>query len=136
MPYGIVRRRSQYCVIKLDTGGPVPGGCHARRSDAVAHLRALVVNVEDAQKKLTKREVEIARLLVAGLTDSEICQALCLATGTVRTHVVNINEKLAINNRSGIFLMMLLRGYLGLGDISLLQKEAVETRKRICIEVS
>lgn len=136
MPYGIVRRRSQYCVIKLDTGGSVPGGCHVRRQDAVSHLRALEANVEDAHKRLTRRELEISRLLIAGLSDMEIAKALNLTPRTVGTHVTNINEKLTINSRSGLFMSLLVLGYLTLSDITILQKEALAVRKQICIEVS
>lgn len=51
MPYAIVQRNSEHCVINKDTGETVPGGCHASASKANRHLRALYANVEDASKE-------------------------------------------------------------------------------------
>lgn len=55
MPYGLKKSGSKWCVFKQakpgDKSGPnVPGGCHAKRDDAVKHLRALYSNVADAKK--------------------------------------------------------------------------------------
>jgi DNA-binding NarL/FixJ family response regulator len=48
---------------------------------------------------LTKRELEIVELIADGLTNKEIAQRLNLATFTVKTHVHNIFEKLALHTR-------------------------------------
>ncbi len=48
---------------------------------------------------LTKREVEIVRLISTGLTNSEIADILYLSSGTVRNHISNIFVKLNVNNR-------------------------------------
>ena len=47
MPYKIVKSGNQECVVK-ENGETVPGGCHKNHKDAVAHLRALEVNVKDS----------------------------------------------------------------------------------------
>src|SRR5262249_60615353 len=49
---------------------------------------------------LTKREREIARLVSAGLQNKEIGRQLNLTAGTVKVHLHNIFQKLAINNRT------------------------------------
>ena len=52
---------------------------------------------EDAQKqkvKLTKREIEIVRLIVAGKTTKDIAQELYLSELTIKTHRKNISEKM------------------------------------------
>lgn len=48
MPYQLGRRGDQHCVIKQDTGEPVPGGCHDTEEQALNHLRALEANVDKA----------------------------------------------------------------------------------------
>ncbi|MEU5160188.1 response regulator transcription factor [Streptomyces sp. NPDC020875] len=51
---------------------------------------------------LTAREAEIVRLVADGLTNAEIGTALFITPGTVKTHVANIQAKLAVRNRVGI----------------------------------
>ncbi|MBN2089769.1 response regulator transcription factor [candidate division KSB1 bacterium] len=48
---------------------------------------------------LTRREREIVNLISEGLSNKEIAQRLHLATYTVKSHVHNILEKLALNTR-------------------------------------
>lgn len=49
---------------------------------------------------LTQREVEVLRLLVAGLSNREMASTLVLSLGTVKTHVHNIYGKLGVRNRA------------------------------------
>lgn len=49
--------------------------------------------------RLTKREQEIKDLIAAGLGNKEIAQRLNIATYTVKSHVHNILEKLALHSR-------------------------------------
>ena len=49
--------------------------------------------------RMTKREQQIAELIVDGLTNKEIAQKLQLSTYTVKSHVHNILEKLALKTR-------------------------------------
>jgi DNA-binding NarL/FixJ family response regulator len=44
--------------------------------------------------KLTKREIEIVRLIVAGKTTKDIAQELFLSELTIKTHRKNISEKM------------------------------------------
>lgn len=48
---------------------------------------------------LSLREVEVVRLVAQGLTNAEIAQALYITVGTVKTHLGNIQSKLAARNR-------------------------------------
>jgi DNA-binding NarL/FixJ family response regulator len=50
---------------------------------------------------LTAREAEIAHLLREGLTNQEIAERLVISTGTVRTHLENMFDKLGVHNRTG-----------------------------------
>jgi two-component system NarL family response regulator len=49
--------------------------------------------------RMTKREREIIALIAEGLSNKEIAQRLNIATYTVKSHVHNILEKLAIHSR-------------------------------------
>ena len=49
---------------------------------------------------LSVREVEVLRLVVAGLTDAQIADRLVLSTRTVSTHLRSIYNKLGVNSRS------------------------------------
>ena len=48
---------------------------------------------------MTTREVEITSLIAEGLSNKEIAQRLDIATYTVKSHVHNILEKLALRTR-------------------------------------
>jgi two-component system nitrate/nitrite response regulator NarL len=62
---------------------------------AVAHSTAAVLEAV----RMTKREQEITSLIAEGLSNKEIAQRLNIATYTVKSHVHNILEKLALHSR-------------------------------------
>ena len=49
--------------------------------------------------RMTKREREVIELIAEGLSNKEIAQRLSIATYTVKSHVHNILEKLALRTR-------------------------------------
>jgi two-component system, NarL family, nitrate/nitrite response regulator NarL len=53
----------------------------------------------DADDRLTRREEEIAGLLVDGLSNKEIAGRLCIEPATVKNHVHHILEKLGARSR-------------------------------------
>ncbi|MFV0497616.1 MAG: response regulator transcription factor [Candidatus Fimivivens sp.] len=55
----------------------------------------------------TLREVEIAELLIAGRTNPQIGDDLCISIPTVRFHVQNIFKKLDVNRRSAAVAKLL-----------------------------
>jgi LuxR family maltose regulon positive regulatory protein len=48
---------------------------------------------------LTEREVEVLRLIAAGLSNPEIAEELFIAVSTVKSHVNHIYGKLGVDNR-------------------------------------
>ncbi|MGW4631915.1 ATP-binding protein [Nocardia sp. NPDC004415] len=58
---------------------------------------------------LTPRELEVAALVAAGLTNREIAAELVIATRTADTHLRNILAKLGIANRTRLATWMLAR---------------------------
>jgi DNA-binding CsgD family transcriptional regulator len=75
-----------------------------RDADAAAgFLRGLGVGGRTGPKlvgELSKRELEVLRLLGYGLTNAEIAARLYISTKTVATHVGNIFAKLHVRNRA------------------------------------
>ena len=53
---------------------------------------------------LSKREIEVIKLISDGLTNKEIADQLFLSTHTVNTHRKNIMHKLGIKNTAGIVI--------------------------------
>jgi DNA-binding NarL/FixJ family response regulator len=80
---------------------PIPHGellahvrARIRRATLGAEPQATVVS------DLTKRELEVLRLLADGLEQGEIAKQLVISTKTVSTHTQNIFRKLGVRNRA------------------------------------
>ena len=49
---------------------------------------------------LSEREIEVLRLVTAGLSNREIALKLVISTGTAKTHIHNLCGKLGARNRT------------------------------------
>jgi LuxR family maltose regulon positive regulatory protein len=56
--------------------------------------------MESLIEPLTERELEVLRLIVAGLSNPEIAEALVIAVSTVKSHVNHIFGKLGVESRT------------------------------------
>jgi LuxR family maltose regulon positive regulatory protein len=65
-------------------------------TDATAKLAAVQPLVEP----LSERELEVLRLIAAGLNNREIAQELVIAVGTVKRHINNLYGKLGVHSRT------------------------------------
>jgi DNA-binding NarL/FixJ family response regulator len=61
---------------------------------------------------LTKREVEILRLMAGGYSNREIADALGTAEGTIKNHASSILSKLGVRDRTRAVLKALEMGYI------------------------
>lgn len=61
---------------------------------------------------LTKREVEILRLMAGGYSNREIAETLGTAEGTVKNHASSILSKLGVRDRTRAVLKALELGYI------------------------
>jgi DNA-binding CsgD family transcriptional regulator len=55
-----------------------------------------------AELALTAREIQIAALVVRGLTDRSIAETLGISYWTVRTHLEHMFRKLEVKNRAAL----------------------------------
>jgi DNA-binding NarL/FixJ family response regulator len=62
---------------------------------------------DDAVESLTRRELEILRLVAEGMTNEEIGKKIFISEKTVKTHLTNIFDKLKVNNRFKAALMIM-----------------------------
>jgi DNA-binding NarL/FixJ family response regulator len=66
----------------------------------------------DPPDPLTKREVEVLRLMAGGYSNREIADALGTAEGTVKNHASSILSKLGVRDRTRAVLKALELGYI------------------------
>lgn len=62
--------------------------------------------------QLTEREIEVLRLIAAGMTNGEIAGRLFLSEKTVKTHVSNILSKLQLADRTRAAIFAWRQGLL------------------------
>lgn len=61
---------------------------------------------------ITKREIEVLRLMAAGLSNKEIAEALGTGEATIKSHVSSILSKLGVRDRTRAVLRSLELGYV------------------------
>jgi two-component system, NarL family, nitrate/nitrite response regulator NarL len=61
---------------------------------------------EDISRRLTRREREVALLIVDGLTSKQIASRLELSEGTVKLHLHAVFQKLGVSKRSDMVVML------------------------------
>jgi DNA-binding NarL/FixJ family response regulator len=66
----------------------------------------------DLPDPLTPREIEVLRLMAAGLSNKEIAEALTAGEATVKTHASSILSKLGVRDRTRAVLKGLELGYI------------------------
>ncbi|MGH3350835.1 MAG: response regulator [Nocardioides sp.] len=87
----------------------------AARGDAVLHPRVAGRVIDElrggrdrssqAISSLTDRELEVVRLIAAGLTNSQLAERLVLSEKTVKGHVSNVLNKLQLNDRTQLAVL-------------------------------
>ena len=63
---------------------------------------AHTVPTEDESCELTDRELEVAELVAAGMTNQQIAEALFITANTVKAHITNISTKLRLERKTNI----------------------------------
>ncbi|UFS71379.1 response regulator transcription factor [Geomonas sp. RF6] len=65
---------------------------------AVEHL----LKAQVFEKSLTRREIDLVRMVTRGHRNKEIADILCISEGTVKVHLHNIYKKLRVDGRIGL----------------------------------
>jgi len=61
-------------------------------------------NLGSFDERLTRREAEVAGLVLQGLANKAVAGQLGVQEGTVKLHLHNIYRKLRVSNRTGLML--------------------------------
>ena len=66
--------------------------------------KAPIVDFHKKIESLSKKELEVYELIVAGKTNKEIASILFIETTTVKSHISKIYQKLGVKNRKDAIL--------------------------------
>ena len=99
------------------------GGSLLNQEVVARFLRRLAADAEQAAAgpaaaavgpdRLTPREVEVLRLIAAGLSNREIAARLSVTVATVKTHLEHILQKMQVSDRTQAAVQAVTRGLLG-----------------------
>jgi DNA-binding NarL/FixJ family response regulator len=102
---GFVVKEATFCnlvkTIRSVAGGAkvLPPALTASLFSQVVEHRCATNGLPTMDTRVTRREHEIINLISEGMSNKEISQRLHIATHTVKSHVHNVLEKLAVRNR-------------------------------------
>jgi DNA-binding NarL/FixJ family response regulator len=80
-------------------------------------IESMRTEPEDIQDKLTKRELDVLRLMARGRRNDDIAAELVVTNQTVKNHVTNIFRKLNVDTRVEAVLYALSSGLVSLDSI-------------------
>lgn len=78
----------------------------------LGRMRPEASELRETPERLTKRELDVLRLLAGGYSNREIAEALGTVEGTVKNHASSILAKLGVRDRTRAVLKALELGYL------------------------
>jgi two-component system NarL family response regulator len=88
----------------------------AMASRLLGEFAAVTSRRGDALPRLTRRELEVLRMVGKGLTNREVAKALWISENTVKNHVRNVLEKLHVRSKMEAVLYALRERLLTLDD--------------------
>ena len=75
--------------------------------------------IQETNKELTSREIDVLQLIVKGITNQEIADKLSISLNTVLSHRKNITSKLGIKTVSGLTFYAIMNGIISGEEIEL-----------------
>lgn len=111
--------RKERIVVLLDRRVELPGSLlsvwngaeEGALADALSKLLSACRSTPTGDS-LSRRELDVLRLLAMGKTNKEIADSLCISVNTATTHRKNISAKLGIRSVSGLSLYALMNGII------------------------
>ncbi|MFT4148200.1 MAG: response regulator transcription factor [Micrococcaceae bacterium] len=67
-------------------------------------MNAVVRSMQTKQVKLSKREKEVVKYVAQGLSNKEISQKMFVSEATIKSHLVNIFDKLDVQSRTQVIV--------------------------------
>ena len=95
------------------TGGSSEANAASKESENAAQPNKVQAQHKDlppAPDALSPREMEVLALIVEGLSNQEIADRLIISLATAKTHVRNILNKLAVDDRTQAAVHAMRRG--------------------------
>jgi two-component system NarL family response regulator len=74
------------------------------------------IKENEARSELTKRELDVLRLICEGLSNQQIAETIGIAVGTTRIHVSNVLNKLGVSRRTEVVTVAIKRGLFRLPE--------------------
>jgi non-specific serine/threonine protein kinase len=97
--HGLVRDRERAsAMLEAAARSATELGMEPLRQRALGELAAL----KERRSPLTDRELEVAALVAEGLTNKEVASRLRLSVRTAENHVLNVMNKLGLDNRAQV----------------------------------
>src|SRR5690606_480670 len=75
-----------------------------------------------SRERLSAREEEVLRLVIAGLCNKDICRRMKIALGTVKSHLKSAFAKMKVESRTGAIAEARRSGLLPLDEPELLRQ--------------
>jgi DNA-binding NarL/FixJ family response regulator len=109
--------RDTEAALASELGAQLPAAEARGRALSEPEVERLVAQIFDpgphpTEAPLTRRELEVVRLMAAGLTNGEIAARLVLSDHTVHRHVANILGKLDVPSRAAAASVAAQQGLL------------------------
>ena len=92
---------------------PVLRAARERLLDELPDIKYETRRFEPERARLTERELEVAQLVVAGLSNAQIAAKLVVSVRTVESHIHRLIRKLGVANRHEVRASQLEHGELG-----------------------
>jgi DNA-binding NarL/FixJ family response regulator len=86
--------------------------CDGQLAEATIRQPAGRPGPQQLRESLTKREVDVLRLIAQGLSNREIADELCVSMETVRSHVKHVYGKCAARSRTDAVLAAYMAGII------------------------